>query len=165
MTTPDDNPFRAPQLSFEPAETKFERILRRLRICLGLQCAIIVFGVAAAFYNIYSIVVTGAILSLVGILTAFFSRRSTLTYGWIFGLSGPAISSACFVLIHLLDWGPTDAQHPVSIIAVVYTTFALPLGLYAWTKTGSDNLVTELENSFDAALVTDDVQHETKNTG
>ena len=165
MTTPDDNPFRAPQTSFEPVESKFDTSLRHLRICLGLQCTTIVLGVAAAFYDIYSIVVTGAVLSLLGLLTAILSIRPRLISGLVFGLSGPAVSAICFALINLFIWGPDDAQHPVSLIAAGYATFTVPLGLLVWTRTGSDSFATELQNRFDAALIAEEVQHETKITG
>ena len=165
MTTPDDNPFRAPKSAFEPVESTSNKNLRRLRVCLGLQCATIALGVAAAFYTIHSIVVTGGILCLVGIVTAFLSRRNRLSDGLAFGLSGPAISLACFTLINLLNWSPADAQHPVSIIAVVYATCALPLGLYVWTKTGSDNDAVALEEQLNDSLIADEVQHDLTNMG
>jgi len=165
MTTPDDNPFRAPQSAFEPIESTFNTNLRRLRVCLGLQCATIALGVAAAFYNIHSIEVTGGILFLAGVVTAFLSRRLRLTDGLVFGLSGPAISLVCFAMINLLNWSPTDAQHPVSILAVGYATCALPLGLYVWIRTGSDNDAVALEEQLNGSLVTDEVQHEPTNMG
>jgi nicotinamide riboside transporter PnuC len=165
MTTSDDNPFRAPQTSFEPVESKFDTSLRHLRICLGLQCTTIVLGVAAAFYDIYSILVTGAVLSLVGLLTAILSMRPRLISGLVFGLSGPAISAICFALINLLNWGPDDAQHPVSLIAAVYAMITVPLGLLVWTRTGSDSFLEELQNKNENALIADEVQHETKITG
>ena len=157
MTTPDDNPFRAPQSAFEPIENTFHTNLRRLRVCLGLQCTSIALGVAAAFYTIHSIVVTGAILCLVGVVTVFLSRRLKLTDGLVFGLSGPAVSLVCFALINLLNWSPRDAQHPVSIIAVVYATCALPLGLYVWTRTGSVSDAAPHEEQLNDSLITEEV--------
>jgi len=165
MTTSDDNPFRAPQSSFEPVEDEVITNLRPLRICLGLQCTTIVLGVAAAFYDIESIVATGMVLSPIGMLVAFLSKRGKLTRGIAFGLSGPAISSFCLILITVLHWKPTDAQHLISLIAAAYTTFALPLGLYVWTRTGSDSVQAEPENRFDNALISDAVQHGSKKTG
>lgn len=164
MTASDDNPFRAPQSSFEPTNRKPDSNLRHLRICLGLQCTTIVVGVAAAFYDIESIVATGPILFFIGIPVVILSRRLGLTSGLTFGISGPAISLLCLVLINLLGWSPADAQLPVSTIAAIYTTFALRLGLHVWTRTGYDSFVTEHKNHFDSALSAGEVQHALKNT-
>ncbi|MCP4169839.1 MAG: hypothetical protein GY758_03595 [Fuerstiella sp.] len=164
MTTSDDNPFRAPQSEFEPVESRFQPKLRRLRVCLGLQCTTIAVGVAAALYDIESIVVTGGVLSLFGVLTAFFGGRRQFADAIAFGLSGPAISLFCFGLIFLLSWSPADAQRPVSMIAVVYTTCALPLGLYVWTRTASDSFAAANEEQSNGFLISNDGHHEPTNT-
>jgi len=165
MTVSEDNPFRAPQSSFDPTEDKATKGLRVLRICIGLQCTTIVLGVSAAFYDIESIVVTGPVLFLIGIFLALCNRQHEHLTSLAFGLSGPAISIICLALINLLNWSPTDAQHPVSIIAAVYTTIALPTGLFLWTRTGSDRYFEELQNRNENALIADDGQHATKKTG
>lgn len=161
MTKSDDNPYITPRSSFDPIEDRAAKTLRALRLCTGLQCTTIVLGVAAAFYDIESIVGTGPVLFFIGIPVAVLSRRLSLTMGLAFGVSGPAISLLCLMLINVLGWSPGDAQQPVSAIAAAYTTFALPLGLYVWTGTGSDSIHSETESGFDDALTADNVWHET----
>ncbi len=165
MTTSDDNPFRAPQSSFQPVERKSHPKLRLLRIFVGLQCTTIALGVAFALYDIESIVVTGPILSVTGVGAALFSRRHQQAGGIIFGLSGPVITLFCFVLIDQLNWSPRNAQYPVSLIAMVYATCTLPLGLHVWTRTDSDSVAAVLEEQVNDSLITDDDRHQPTNMG
>ena len=55
----------------------------------------------------------------------------------IFGLSAPAVSLVCVVLINALSWGPSDAEVPIGSLLLGYQAIAVAVGLVALRRTMS----------------------------
>ena len=125
------NPYAAPR-AFAPPPRR-PRTGREARLLWSVLCcaqmAFTIIAIVAAFVNIESITVSGPLLSLLGCGIALAAglgggsgfQRIAAT---LFGLSAPAISFFCLMLILLMDWGPSRAQQPVSVIALLYGTVA-----------------------------------------
>ncbi len=130
---PDDlwNPYQAPISLPAPeqhdASPSAGHVL--LKRCVFLQMLVVVVGLALAHWDIHSIIGSGLVLFLVGLITAILSHRRRLPWGVMFGVSGPLLSLLIFGLINLLHWRPGDTQQPVRGMAAVYLVccgFAAP---------------------------------------
>ena len=102
---------------------------------LGLSIAVIVAAV-----DIESIVVSGPILSTIGLVAALSWRFCRSVFLGALGLSAPAMSLFLLLLISGLNWSPSDAQVPVTAILIGYEVLIAPfalIGLYmALTRSG-----------------------------
>ena len=90
----DDNPYQAPQSAPEPpAGALDEKRTRWFRVGAILQIIAIILGTVAAFVDIESIVVSGPIVLVLGLITAILALRCRhddgFAFGLAFGLSGP----------------------------------------------------------------------------
>lgn len=140
QTADDTNPYRAPGVG-RPIPAAVVDSRKRpgwFLIAISVQVITILIGAVATLVYIESILVSGAVLSIIGIVVAMMSLR----HKWgdlyvltaIFGGSGPILSAGCFLLINLQDWGPSAATEPIGVIAVIYACSFLPLG--AWVLYG-----------------------------
>ena len=130
---PDDlwNPYQAPISLPAPEQHDASPSAGHvwLNSCVFLQMLVVVVGLALAHWDIHSIIGSGLVLFLVGLLNAILSYRRRLSLGMIFGASGPLFSLLIFGLINLLHWSPDDALQPVRAMAAVYLVcggFAAP---------------------------------------
>jgi CHASE2 domain-containing sensor protein len=97
------------------------------------QLFVLVVSIIAAFIQTETTLVTGLVLSILGLVIAWQARsRSMLEL--IFGLSAPAISLFCAVLILGGRWGPREAHEPIGAIAAFYGLIVIPLGIIALVK-------------------------------
>lgn len=103
---------------------------------LPSACILQLLGVsvatAASTIQIESIVVSGPLLSLLGLtiaVAAWALRRSTAAA--LFGLSVMILSAGVFGLIVSLPWSPDDAQYPVPLILIGYEYLITPFGAIA----------------------------------
>lgn len=127
-----DNPYRAPEMLFELAQEvvpKGQYFWVRLLLILQLMTALI--GNVAAFVDVETIVASGPILSILGILVTIASLRRRFHLGLWIGMSGPAISLIIFLVIFLQHWNPSEAQKPIPILAALYVAVVCLLGLAA----------------------------------
>lgn len=113
--------------------------LRRAHVPFAVLCVLQVLGISgaviAAAVDIESIVVTGPVFTVLGILVALGSLASRSPYNAVFGLSAGAMSLACLVWIASLSWSPSDAQQPVTTALLCYETLIVPIGLLALRRT------------------------------
>jgi hypothetical protein len=124
------NPFLPPESQFTPRESiPANRAQTVANVLAILKMVAIGIGTVAALIDIESIVATGPIISLLGLPVAIISIRNARYLGIVFGLSGLAITIACFLLIFNLQWSPHEAQMPVSAIGVCYAGPAILLGV------------------------------------
>ena len=86
----------------------------------------ILIAAIAAMVEIESIVGSGPIMSLVGIWIAFLSYRRDRPIGLFYGLAVPTVSVFCFIVINLMEWGPSDAHVPVSAFLVLFAWACIP---------------------------------------
>lgn len=113
--------------------------LRHANMPFAFLCGLQVLGVSgavvAAVVDIESIVVTGPVFSVLGVLVALGSLASRSAFNAVLGLSADAMSLFCLVLIASLSWSPDEAQKPVSTILICYETLLLPVALLAMYRT------------------------------
>lgn len=113
--------------------------LRRANGPFAILCGLQILGVSgaviAAAIDIESIVVTGPVFSVLGVLVAPGSLASRSAFNAIFGLSAVAMSLSCLIWIASLSWSPDDAQKPVTTVLICYETLILPVGLLALYRT------------------------------
>jgi hypothetical protein len=98
---------------------------------LIVQMAAIGVALAAAIAEIETIVVSGPLLSAVGVLITVLAAARRLRQSVGFGLAVPAISMVCFALIHVFEWAPHQAQTPIGALLAVFAFASLPLGYSA----------------------------------
>ena len=87
-------------------------------------------AVIAAIIDIEAIVVTGPVMSVVGVAVASVSFQRRAPLGFYYGLSFPTISVVCFCLIYGLGWGPARATVPIGALVTFFgigsTALAIP---------------------------------------
>ena len=93
---------------------------------------LISIGVAViiAAHDIESIVITGPLFSVIGLVLCivwFFHRRGL--WAPLVALSLPAVSLAVFFLIYTRRWSPQEAQQPVTAVLLVYQVATVVVGL------------------------------------
>ena len=105
------------------------------RSCLGaalaslIQILLLSVAVIIAAIEIETIVASGPVLSVTGVVVAIYGWRSRSIPAGIVGLSAFLMSIFLVVLINLLDWSPRAAQFPVSVILMVYEAIITPVAL------------------------------------
>jgi K+-sensing histidine kinase KdpD len=133
-----DNPYRAPEVPFEVVRESAPRgAYFWVRAFIMMQMLVVVVGTAAAFVDVHTIMATGPILSIVGILGTIACVRNRYYFGAMIAASGSIFSLAIFLIIQLLNWGPAEAQEPVPLMGAVYMAILCVMGLVALRETVS----------------------------
>jgi hypothetical protein len=109
--------------------------LKVLNALVAAQLLAIGGSVLAATIEIESIVGTGPVVSVLGLIVAASARRNRSLGALLLGLSAGLLSLFVFALIAVQDWGPSDAAQPVSMILITYEMVAAPIGLFAIGRT------------------------------
>jgi hypothetical protein len=111
-------------------KTPLQKYLRRLKLFTLVQIFSTITAVILTILAVESIVVSAAILILIGITTTVYGIRCGLLKGAFFGLSVALISIFCVALIVITGWRPSQAQEPISAIMFYYGVLVgLPLGI------------------------------------
>lgn len=109
------------------------------RVAAAVVCMLQMLGISGAVIlaaiDIETIIATGPIFGVLGIVVALGSRASRSISNAVFGLSTLAVSIACTVWIIALSLGPTDAQIPVTAALICYELLSLPVGCLALYRT------------------------------
>ena len=103
-----------------------------------IQALGIAIGVVVAAMEIESIIVSGPVLSLLGLAIALNWRRSRSLATLAYGLSPSLLSLLVFALINIMEWGPREATTPVMMLLLAYEILFVPLGLAALYGTLAD---------------------------
>lgn len=90
-------------------------------IFLFVQLIFVGIAVGLAFYEIETIVFSGPIGSIIGLVVFGVTYKSRLTMRKTIGLSAPIFSLICFSLIYFWEWSPSEAQEPIGILMLLYT--------------------------------------------
>lgn len=101
------------------------------RVLIVAQVVGILAAVAASVIDIETIVVSGPLLSLVGLLLGLVSFRRNDGIGLLFGLSTPSVAVLCFCIIFGLRWGPHDAAFPIPCLLAAFAILSVPAGVVA----------------------------------
>jgi len=119
-----DNPYRAPEILLEPEPGSDlpTTVFVWVRVVLGLQLVTTIVGLGFAVWHVESIVGTGPVLSLLGLLVAIVSFRHGLMMAGCVGLSAVPFTAIVFLIIFLQNWSPGDARKPVPVMGAAYLT-------------------------------------------
>jgi hypothetical protein len=140
-----DNPYQPPQILLEPErDDALAGYYRWLKFFIVLQMLVVLVGLGVSFSNIYSILVSGPTLSIVGLLTAILCWRRGPWWGLMLGGSGPLFSILIFALINVLDWGPQDAESPVPKFGLGYLCIAGSIAFITWIEIRNREKATRL---------------------
>lgn len=127
-----ENPYLPPRTQSEQAISEVHAASHWPRRFLFLQLLVVMLGILVAYFiNIESIIVTGLVLVLVGLLLSIFSWLDKDLCFLACGVSGVAFSVFIFGLIYHNAWSPSEARRPVLILACVYVIGFLLLA--GWT--------------------------------
>ena len=127
-----ENPYLPPRTQSEQAISEVRAASHWPRRFLFLQLLVGMLGILVAYFiNIESIIVTGLVLVLVGLLLSIFSWLDKDLCFLACGVSGVAFSVFIFGLIYHNAWSPSEARRPVLILACVYVIGFLLLA--GWT--------------------------------
>lgn len=127
-----ENPYLPPRTQSEQAISEVRAASHWPRRFLFLQLLVVMLGILVAYFiNIESIIVTGLVLVLVGLLLSIFSWLDKDLCFLACGVSGVAFSVFIFGLIYHNAWSPSEARRPVLILACVYVIGFLLLA--GWT--------------------------------
>ncbi|MBK7996460.1 MAG: hypothetical protein IPK14_24750 [Blastocatellia bacterium] len=94
-----------------------------------IQIIVIIGALIGSFVEIRTILLSGPMLSAVGLVVAWTSYRCNKRLGVVVGLSGFLISLFCISLILIFNWLPQEAETPIRIIGLIYSFLVLPLGI------------------------------------
>ncbi|QDV43431.1 hypothetical protein Enr13x_32880 [Stieleria neptunia] len=128
---PDLNPYAPPStVSDTPLIDAAPIQAPWLRRFIAVQAIVIVASLAVEAYEHESIVGSGPIFSLVGLIIAMLAFRNRDHASMIFGGSAIAFASLIVFLINYNSWGPPQGDRPITILSFIYAAFALPYS--AW---------------------------------
>ena len=107
--------------SLPKRSTRLTRLLSKF-ILLG-SCV----GAAVACYSIFTIVFSGPILFVSGLVLVIATRISkAIATSWI-GMVSMLFCAAVTIAINAMHWSPTEAQFPIGTACVIFA-FAIQLG-------------------------------------
>ncbi|WDQ16054.1 hypothetical protein [Rhodopirellula sp. P2] len=102
--------------------------------------ALIAASVAGAEYDIESIMFSGTVFTLSGIVLAIIAFRRGNRIAMLFGLSSLAFAILIVVLINVMAWNPRDADRPVCILIWGYALASVAL---AWGSIRQEGLLAK----------------------
>ncbi len=138
-----ENPYQTPEVLPEPErEYLATRVCFWPKIWISVQLLVVVVGIGLSVATIFSIIGSGLVLSLAGIVMAICAYRLRLRWGIVLGASAPLFSVFIFALINIMEWSPRDAELPVPMMASVYLVGALILSfgsmIEIWSREKSE---------------------------
>ncbi|PHQ36346.1 hypothetical protein [Rhodopirellula bahusiensis] len=104
---------------------------KTLRVLLLLHLVLVAGGVAGAEYDIESIMISGGLLAVFGIVLSIIAHRSGNLIAMLLGLSSIIFVIAILVLINVMQWDPREADRPVCILIWVYASAAVPATIFS----------------------------------
>lgn len=107
----------------------------RIATCAwALQMVAMAGSLILALCAFESIIFTGPLLSIAGLVLAAIACRLQSVTVLVHGLSAPVVCAFGAMLISANQWGPTPARAPITIILVLYTVLCLPLAALAFIR-------------------------------
>lgn len=129
--TSKQNPYAPPETLPEArGVAPWGRSANWLPKLIWLQCATAVTALVFASYDIETIVISGPVFGLTGLMAAVTAVRHRDTRVAFLGASAPVFALFVFLLIFYSGWGPSEADQPVQAISAAYSLAALPFGIW-----------------------------------
>lgn len=110
-----------------------------LRRLIALQAVVIVLALALESYEHETIVGTGQILTLVGLLIAVVAQRNGDRAAMLFGSSAFMFALLIVFLINYNSWLPAQGDRPITILSFAYAAFAVPIAVWLAIRPGVRN--------------------------
>lgn len=124
----DPNPYAAPSSPADQVVLPVEPIrFVRLQRWVVLQCLVMAFTLAAQFFSIETIIISGPIFALTSLLIVIVAARTKSSAGIWFGILSVLFAVFIFGLINYAQWGPREARRPVIILSWIYAVVVSPL--------------------------------------
>jgi hypothetical protein len=102
----------------EQLSRKRNQILTRVMLA---QLGFALLSIILALYEMVTIICTGPIGSVIGIIVFLLAYRLGLPMKIKIGLSAPIFSSICFCLIYFLEWSKEESSTPIVALMLLYT--------------------------------------------
>lgn len=83
----------------------------------------------AAFISIESILISGLVFTILGLLVAIFNYRCRHFMGLGWGLAAPIITTCCFLIIFINNWSPSRAKEPIAFFILGCACALIPVGI------------------------------------
>lgn len=83
----------------------------------------------AAFISIESILVSGLVFTILGLLVGIFNYRCRHFMGLGWGLAAPIITTCCFLIIFINNWSPSRAKEPIAFFILGCACALIPVGI------------------------------------
>ena len=122
-------------------------VIRRSSLVVAHTIGVLVAGIAAVF-DIKTILLSGPVLALTGILIAVQSYRARRRIGFGFGLTTTTAGVAWFLIIFFRQWGPNTAHLPVSLFLIVFALASIPWGVFCSLEAFTPNAGSKTRFQF-----------------
>ncbi|MBP7937183.1 MAG: hypothetical protein KA354_21270 [Phycisphaerae bacterium] len=100
-------------------------------IALGWFTCMIAWGLIA-LVDVESVLVTGPILLLVGLLSVIAGLLAKYSRAVVVGACYAGVSLLFFLLVVIFDWGPGEAKEPFLWMGAAFIVLVVPLFTAAW---------------------------------
>lgn len=148
--TSEINPYAAPQSEpAKPPGVPVDGTTRRRKFALSMAIILLVgspLAAAVAVYDIESIVVSGAILSLIALILIALSVRQDLRPLNAIAGAMLVMSVGCFLTIFLMGWDPREAQFPIGTATVAFAAVVQLGWVFVKSDWESDAYWTSVSN-------------------
>jgi hypothetical protein len=127
-------------LEYEPPTpgSRRSRVWRRIAtVCLILAWPLCAIAVALVAWETESVVATGPLLFVLGILILLGGLFTRDHLAAAIGAAHCAICILFFVLVNALNWSPNDAHTPFLVMGTIYTLAVAFPTVLAFLKSGS----------------------------
>jgi hypothetical protein len=111
----------------EPLRRFGRPLNRHLRIVCAVHGLAIVGALGVAVLAVETILLSGPLISLLGLYVSALSLKRSFWKGVAAGLSALGFSLFVFFLIWGLGWGPDRAHVPVCVMGAVYAAVSTPV--------------------------------------
>ena len=101
-----------------------------LRYLIALQAFVMILALTLEAYEHETIVCTGQILTIVGLVIAVVAQRHHDRPAMLFGGSAFMFALLIVFLINYNSWLPAQGDRPITILSFAYAALALPAAVW-----------------------------------
>lgn len=121
--TPEINPYATPT-AIPPVDAPSDGNRRRV-FAVSIAAILLIGSPIAAAYAVFdteSILVSGALATLLAIALGWLSARKELRMMIAISVATLVFTVGCFLTIFLMEWSPGDAHDPISGATIVFAS-------------------------------------------
>jgi hypothetical protein len=121
------NPYEPPATERSISPTAVERKNLWLTSLCSLQILVMAIGLGLEAYDHHTIVGSGPVFAVVGMVIAGISRRKDRHLEFFAGVSAPLLTAFIVFLININGWSPTTGDKPITVIVSLYSAVFVPI--------------------------------------